>query len=186
MISCESVRCSAAARRRSDSFNSFGTYAPIKTPLRFAIMWRTLLKIVKRHVIAEVMKRACKPNSCSRLEADGNHSSRPAVTGRLERPTRKRRRNHSAAHERAAHITFPYLVLHHEEFTWPQLLPDAPVSSYLTVSPITPISRGWFVLCCTCRHSARTRRPDVIRLAALWCSDFPLARGKRLPGLLRL
>jgi hypothetical protein len=31
---------------------------------------------------------------------------------------------------------FPYLVLHHEEFTWPRLLPDAPVSSYLTVSPI--------------------------------------------------
>ena len=30
---------------------------------------------------------------------------------------------------------FPYLVLHHEEFTWPRLLPDTPVSSYLTVSP---------------------------------------------------
>ena len=25
-----------------------------------------------------------------------------------------------------------------------------PVSSYLTVSPITP--RGWSILCCTCRH----------------------------------
>src|ERR1051325_4614100 len=37
VISCESVRCSAAARRRSDSFRWLGTYAPIKTPLRFAI-----------------------------------------------------------------------------------------------------------------------------------------------------
>ena len=35
-------------------------------------------------------------------------------------------------------LTFPYLILHHEEFAWPRLLPDAPVSSYLTVSPITP------------------------------------------------
>lgn len=30
----------------------------------------------------------------------------------------------------------PYLVLHHEEFTWPRLSPATPVSSYLTVSPI--------------------------------------------------
>ena len=34
-------------------------------------------------------------------------------------------------------MTFPYLILHHEEFTWPRLLPDTPVSSYLTVSPLT-------------------------------------------------
>jgi len=32
---------------------------------------------------------------------------------------------------------FPYLVLHREEFTWPRLLPGAPVSPYLTISPIT-------------------------------------------------
>jgi hypothetical protein len=32
---------------------------------------------------------------------------------------------------------FPYLVLHHEEFTRPHLSPDTPVSSYLTISPIT-------------------------------------------------
>ena len=37
VISCDSVLCSAAARRRNDSFNSFGTYAPINTPFRFAI-----------------------------------------------------------------------------------------------------------------------------------------------------
>lgn len=33
--------------------------------------------------------------------------------------------------------------------------------------------RGWNSLCCTCRHRF-ARCPDVIRLAALWCSDFPL------------
>ena len=54
--------------------------------------------------------------------------------------------------ERATHKALPYLVLHHEEFAWPRLLPDAPVSSYLTVSPIIPINRDWSVLCCTCRH----------------------------------
>jgi len=34
-------------------------------------------------------------------------------------------------------ISLPYLALHHEEFTWPHLLPDTPVGSYSTVSPIT-------------------------------------------------
>jgi len=37
VISCERVLCSAAARRRKDSFKWLGTYAPMKTPLRFAI-----------------------------------------------------------------------------------------------------------------------------------------------------
>ena len=47
--------------------------------------------------------------------------------------------------ERAAQINaFPYLALHREEFTWPRLLPTAPVSSYLTVSPITSFEAGIF------------------------------------------
>ena len=29
---------------------------------------------------------------------------------------------------------------------------STPVSSYLTLSPITPTNRGWSALCCTCRH----------------------------------
>jgi hypothetical protein len=37
---------------------------------------------------------------------------------------------------------FPYLALHREEFTWPHLLPDVPVSSYLTISPVTDESAG--------------------------------------------
>jgi hypothetical protein len=68
--------------------------------------------------------------------------------------------------------TFPYLALHREEFTWPPLLPDAPVSSYLTISPITSCEAGIFsVALVVVRFHAL---PDVIRLAALWCSDFPL------------
>src|SRR5438132_2512545 len=43
VISCDSVRCSPAASRRRDSFNSLGTYAPMKTPLRLAICFRCLL-----------------------------------------------------------------------------------------------------------------------------------------------
>src|SRR3954451_18890785 len=46
-----------------------------------------------------------------------------------------------------------------------------------------PDKRGWFIFCCTCRRWTRIQRPDVIRLAALRCSDFPLLpRQKRLPG----
>jgi len=62
VISCERVRCWAAARRRSDSFSSFGTYAPIKTPFRFAIY-------LCRSPVEESRGRRqqsdvpCKPNS---------------------------------------------------------------------------------------------------------------------------
>jgi hypothetical protein len=41
-------------------------------------------------------------------------------------------------------VTFPYLALHREEFTWPRLLPATPVSSYLTVSPIASLEAGLF------------------------------------------
>ncbi len=34
-------------------------------------------------------------------------------------------------------VSFPYLVLHLEEFAWPRMSPHAPVSSYPTISPIT-------------------------------------------------
>jgi hypothetical protein len=52
------------------------------------------------------------------------------------------------------------------------MLPRTPVSSYLTVSPITSCEAGLFsVALVVIRFHGR---PDVIRLAALWCSDFPL------------
>ena len=89
------------------------------------------------------VERACKPNPVSAQCAGGVHSSRPFVAERLKRPTRKLRQL-SPITERAVPIAFPYLALHREEFTWPPLLPAAPVSSYLTVSPITFEKAGLF------------------------------------------
>jgi len=119
------------------------------------------------------LEKACKPSFVF-AEANGNHSSRPFVAKRLERPTRKLRPVETGHRTSRPVDAFPYLVLHREEFAWPHMLPHAPVSSYLTVSPIT--LSGWSVLCCTCRHPDRSECPDVIRPAALWCSDFPLSR----------
>src|SRR6266550_3546135 len=69
VISCESVLCSAAARRRKDSFKWLGTYAPMKTPLRFAI-YRSLSfeNLVKRWecLAPSEVEQVCKPNSVSR------------------------------------------------------------------------------------------------------------------------
>ncbi len=83
----------------------------------------------------------------SLLCSSSGHSSGPCVAAWLKQPTRKRR---PRGHRTGRSIAFPYLALHREEFAWPRLLPNAPVSSYLTVSPITP--KGWSILCCTCRH----------------------------------
>jgi len=88
---------------------------------------------------------------------------------------------------RAAGKALPYLILHHEEFAWPRLLPNAPVSSYLTISPIIPKSG----LVCFLLHlsSPTDRGPGVTRLDALWCSDFPprriaaIARSASLHGI---
>ncbi len=71
-------------------------------------------------------------------------------------------------------VSFSYLALHREEFTWPHLLPDTPVSFYLTLSPITPkLGAGLLSVALVVARSLAL--PDVIRLAALWCSDFPLS-----------
>ena len=75
------------------------------------------------------------------------------------------------------------MALHREEFTWPHLLPDTPVSSYLTVSPITSCEAGIFSVALVVTLFQMC--PDVIRLAALWCSDFPLSLSqKRSPDAL--
>ena len=46
-------------------------------------------------------------------------------------------------------ISLPYLALHHEEFTWPHLLPDTPVGSYSTVSPLPAVAGERSVFCGT-------------------------------------
>ncbi len=108
-------------------------------------------------------------------ETDGNHSSRLFVTEKLERPTRKRRSDFSERSGGQPELSFPYLVLHREEFTQPRLLPNALTRSYRVISPIT--FSGWFVFCCTCRHSIRenqmpgrypARCPSVFGLSSLF------------------
>lgn len=75
-------------------------------------------------------------------DRDGDHSSRPSITARLKRSTRNLLPFDVV--RAARELAIPYLILHREEFTWPRLLPDAPVSSYLTVSPITFFKAGLF------------------------------------------
>ena len=80
----------------------------------------------------------------------------------------------------------PYLVLHHEEFTRPQLLPECAgelLPHRFTHHPSKKAGLFSVALVVT----GFRRCPDVIRLAALRCSDFPLPQWeKRLPGLLLL
>jgi hypothetical protein len=68
--------------------------------------------------------------------AGGDHSSSPDVTNGIERSTRKCRPDGSEL-SAGRRSTLPYLILHHEEFAWPRMSPPTPVSSYLTISPIT-------------------------------------------------
>lgn len=60
VISCDNVRCSSAARRRRDSLSSLGTYAPIKTPFRFAMIQCELLILLNRGRVRK--EQTCKPN----------------------------------------------------------------------------------------------------------------------------
>jgi hypothetical protein len=87
--------------------------------------------------------------------------------------------------------------LHHEEFTWPRLSPAAPVSSYLTVSPIASedfkfeISNLKFIskagifsvaLVVIPHRDARTLSGSLPYGVRTFL--FPNMSGKRLPGLL--
>ena len=118
------------------------------------------------------MKPTYKPNFVGCPKATGNHSSRPTVADRLKRSTRKCRFAF-AKHSAGRRIAFPYLILHHEEFAWPRLLPDAPVSSYLTISPITSTSEaGLFSVALVV---ARACRPAPGRYPARCPSVFGLS-----------
>jgi hypothetical protein len=139
------------------------------------------------------MKRVYKPNFVFPITRDGDHSSGPNITIRLKRSTRNLL---PFGFVRAAReFAVPYLILHREEFTWPRLSPTAPVSSYLTVSPIAFFKAGLFSVALVVvlkfeisnLKSKISNRPVVNRLAALRCSDFPLSRsksGKRSPDAL--
>src|ERR1044072_1166566 len=106
VISCESVRCSAAARRRGDSFRWLGTYAPIKTPLRLAI-YPPLSNVRFDPANAE---QVCKPNSVLRLlEVAIIHLVQPLPTGSSDLPGGVA--NRSSLRAGSPFLTPPYLVL---------------------------------------------------------------------------
>jgi len=142
---------------------------------------------------------ACKPNSVRRsIEWQGDHSSRPNIAARLQRPTRKLWRT-EPARSRRSFCSTPSCA-EPKERRDPPLFGLAPcgvcpaaaiaggaVRSYRTFSPLPrrlrsrkPIARvkitGGAV--CSLWHFPLTaldgRPPDVIRHTALWSSDFPL------------
>ena len=112
---------------------------------------------------------------CSVHKTVSNHSSRRFVTKPLERPTRKRFPKCFGKFSGQLKFACPYLVLHHEEFTQPRLLPAAPVRSYRTISPITNSKSNWLV--CFLLHLSSfslkktpgrypARRPSVFGLSS--------------------
>jgi hypothetical protein len=105
-----------------------------------------------------------KPNFVPEITS-GDHSSRAAVTRRLKRPTRKHRTGRPQA--------LPYLVLLRMGFAWLLVLPREPVSSYLTVSPLPPVTGGGLL---SVALSLGLPSPGVTRHPALRSSDFPPAR----------
>ena len=105
----------------------------------------------------------------------GSHSSRAAVAGGLQRPTRRPRPGQPR--------TPPYLALLREGFTVPFPLPG---TRWALTPPFHPCPHrpkaavgGLFSVAL----SVGSPRPAVSRLAALWSPDFPLrVAAQRLPG----
>ncbi len=110
--------------------------------------------------------------------SDDDHSSRLFVTEKLKQPTRKRRQISLTWNGPFNDVPL-FGLAPRGVYLADGCYQPSPVSSYLTFSPITPTNRGWNILCCTCRHPSLERCPDVIRLAALWCSDFPLSHSRK-------
>ena len=101
---------------------------------------------------AIAVKRVSKPNSVFPISRDGDHSSSPDVTIGIKQPTRKRRPDKSGHSDGPSACRFPIWPCTARSLPGRELLPATPVSSYLTLSPITRFYPGWSALCCTCRH----------------------------------
>jgi len=112
---------------------------------------------------AKALEQAYKPNFVPARRAAIIHPGRSLPNGSSDLPG-----NAADQHRRLNgqfKFAFPYLVLHHEEFTRPRMLPHAPVSSYLTISPITFFKAGLLSVALVVVRSFE--RPEVIRLVAL-------------------
>ena len=177
MISCESVRCSAAARRRRDSLRWFGTYAPMKTPLRLAI-YRSPLSCRSKLATLQLRNRSIsRILYFDRIEVAIIHLVQPLPAGSSDLPGGRsgcaRARNPLRAGSPfdaslfglalrgvclAAHVTIRAGALLPHHFTHHPL--RAGLFSVALVVAQQPFQTA--------------RRPAVSGLAALWCSDFPL------------
>ncbi len=95
-------------------------------------------------------EQICKPNFVP-AKAGGNHSSGPAVTGRLKRPTRKRCQPESRRSDGQPDTRFPI---------WSCTTRSLPGRAcyQIRAGELLPhrfthhLFRGWSALCCTCRH----------------------------------
>ena len=115
----------------------------------------------------------------ARRRAERDHSSSPAVTGGIKRPTRE--------HRTGSPQTLSYSVLLRVGFAWLPVSPPGPVSSYLAVSPLPPTqSAGGGLL--SVALSSSSPRLGVTQHPALRSPDFPPATsldGRRSLALLR-
>jgi hypothetical protein len=124
----------------------------MNTPFRFAIAWGSSPKLFQ---VGNAARRVYKPNFVTAQSAATIiHLGQWLPKGSSDLPGNADGRGRRS--DGRSELTFPYLVLHREEFTWPSLSPDLPVSFYLTISPIT--REGWFAFCCTCRHPMKGAR----------------------------
>jgi len=133
------------------------------------------------------------------------HSSRPAITGRLKRPTRKFWRTEPArkgffqglrnglspalpsasglsstalagAHPKCHLNSFPILVLAPCGVCHAPRITERAVRSYRTFSPLLRSKPKRYILCGTFpSYGLESAIPDVIRHSALRSSDFPLS-----------
>ena len=128
------------------------------------------------HKKAGTLEKACKPNFVSaRRRTAIIHLGRLLPNGSSDLPGNCGRPMPDTGRA-ARYNAFPYLVLHREEFAWPQHVTTC--AGELLPHRFTHhlIQAGLFSVALVVTRSLRC--PDVIRLAALWCSDFPLSRKK--------
>src|SRR6266508_5494723 len=84
----------------------------------------------------------CTPGSVAHQRWAGGHPSRPAVTGRLQRSTRRHRAGHPRSPAQAVTEVTALLTLLRVGFTEPSRSPGMLVVSYTTVAPLPGRSRS--------------------------------------------
>ena len=122
-------------------------------------------KIIRR----EKNEPACKPGSVM-----DNHSSRPAITNRLKRPTRIQRGY--------TPIGFLFGLAPSGVYHRHRLLPAARCALTAPFHPYRCLRRGGFL---SAALSVGSRPPGVTWHSALWSPDFPLNRNRAIAQLAR-